>query len=69
MQKIEEWFNPYEQEHLNAYKHIRDTGEIPRHIVPSDVHISPISLHAMTEKLARTWIHSFEMMKRVERNS
>jgi len=68
VEKLKDWFNPMEFDHILAYKHIRDTGTIPTHIVPSNTQIGPQSFGLMTEKMARYWIFHMEYMrKKLER--
>ena len=55
--KINDWFDPYDREHLEAYKHLNDTGCWPEGFVPEDMEYPPAHQILIAGKLAACWVY------------
>ncbi|KKN08299.1 hypothetical protein LCGC14_1058110 [marine sediment metagenome] len=63
---IDEFFNPYDLEHIAAYKHLCDTGSWPEGFIPDSVDTrmesSPAWQIAIVAQLATCWVTHMSIM-------
>jgi len=53
---IKNWFDPYSDEHLDAFKEVNRTGMWPEGFVPNDMHFSSFWRLELLEILAKAWL-------------
>ena len=53
---IEDFFDPYNEEHLKAYRHLQMKGTWPEGFIPEDISFSPSWLAKLTSKMTDCWI-------------
>ena len=51
-----EWFDPYNKDHIKAYKHLQDTGIWPVNFLPENIEIPTYWSILVTGKIADAWI-------------
>jgi hypothetical protein len=57
---IVDFFNPYDLEHLKAYRHLEKTGFWPENFYPEGVEWSLIWQAALTAKMTQAWLEAME---------
>ena len=51
-----EWFNPYKNEHIKAYRVLQNTGMWPTDFLPMNIYIEPNWQSIIAFKMANCWI-------------
>ena len=51
-----EWFDPYNIEHIKAYKHLQDKGLWPEGFVPAEIEMDNRWQFKIWAKMADCWI-------------
>jgi hypothetical protein len=54
--KIEEFFDPYNIEHLKAWQHLEDTGFWPKDFIPKEIEMSSYWNYMLQSKMADAWV-------------
>ncbi len=62
--RIDEFFDPYNLDHLKAYKHMKTKGKWPKNFIPDYVEFSPGWTILLWGKMADEWVK--KMLKEVK---
>jgi hypothetical protein len=57
MTELVDWFDPHNQEHLKAWKHLTQEGVWPEGFIPEGMSINPYWIIQITAKLADCWLN------------
>lgn len=60
MIKLEDWFDPYNPEHMKAYEVFCDSGMWPEKFIPKHVYNIYLSTVSINAKIAQAWIHAMK---------
>jgi len=53
---IEDWFDVNDRTHLEAFKHLRDTGFWPKDFISNEIQLHPNWQIALVAKMANEWL-------------
>jgi hypothetical protein len=63
-----EWFDPYNEKHITAYKHLNKHGVWPKGFIPEYVTVEPNWNLLIINKLADCWIKHFDFTNFIKGN-
>ena len=55
-----EWFDPYNERHIEAYKHLVKKGVWPKNFIPENVEMDFHWQYKLFAKIAECWVDNFE---------
>lgn len=53
---IVDWFDPYNREHLTAYRHLCDTGMWPENFISENIYLPPGWQVFIVNKMSDAWL-------------
>lgn len=54
---LTEYFDPYNIDHIKAYRHLEKYGFWPEDFIPEDIEIENNWQISLLNKMAKAWIH------------
>jgi len=59
---FDDWFDPYNMEHVSAYRHLERNGTWPEGFIPDDVEVRSDGLWniIIVGKMAQAWLSTME---------
>jgi hypothetical protein len=54
--KIEDFFDPYDIEHLKAWQFLENTAHWPEGFIPKNTEFGQYSFHMIKSKMADAWV-------------
>ena len=59
------WFNPRNKEHIQAFRHLKNTGMWPKDFIPENVKMDAYWHMRLVDKLANYWVDNFSLIASV----
>ena len=59
-ERLDEWFNPHNPEHMQAYEVLCDTGAWPEGFVPPTIEVPIFAIQGIQAKMAAAWLHAMK---------
>jgi hypothetical protein len=56
MIKLEDWFDPYDVSHMEAYEKLCKTGSWPEKFIPKHVYTGYLAVININAKIAQAWM-------------
>lgn len=60
MLKLEDWFDPYNPEHMKAYEVLCKTCAWPKEFLAADLEIPMLCVPSIQAKIAQAWLHAMK---------
>ena len=57
---LHEWFDPYDYEHIRAYRQLEQHGFWPEGFIPDHIEIGRLWQVELTAKMAEAWLNAME---------
>lgn len=60
--RLDDFFDPYNPEHMKAYDVLCNTGDWPKEFLAADLEIPALCVQSIQAKIAQAWLHFVKLL-------